>query len=710
MPRYRTHGSLDDKHLLDGDRAFRRMVTRVSPNVLEPGEVSYSQNGRMGSDLKWRPRKGLNIASRGLFDDTEYIDYGDELSNLTSLDYENLSATSSTSDFGDLSAATLLLDYESLFLTVPVTFEDYGDLSTTTLTVDYEDLGAATSEETHGFLYQLITDNEIDWGTLSTIESTQDWGGLTIVPSGFFGSINYTKNNIDYIILASSSSAFYIQLSTGDSGSIAYPIGVTISSDVSFTKFLNKIIMFRGSSLIPLEWDGNFANDFTTVANGAYTQPTTYFAPNNTVIASGLATVTQTAHGLADNTVLTIIDVGATDIEQGISVQINYVDANTFTYRIEAADTTDTITYSKTQSVGGGYIHMPNASWGVYYQGRLIVPYESAGDDQFIFSDIFDSDTFDPIENEFQGGSGIGDKLVAFHPVLNDIGLVFNQNSIFLCRGISGSLRDVSLNEITRELGCIARRSIVNVGPNVIWLSYSGIHTLNITSEWNYLSTTVPLSDPVDSIIQDINWQYASNAIAVYSNNRYFIALPYNGSTYNNVILVYNFLNQGWESIDTFPDGIQISDLVLGEENGKEFVYLLDQNGSIYRTDNNGSGLDYYYKDNGLLGSGIVDGQMITRQYDFGSFDDKKYKRFNMQIETSIALPELDVTPIYLNPDSEGTTSSYTSGGINNSFTKRGRLGKRAYGCSLKLETAGVIIKALSVEAMVSGRATINRS
>ena len=61
MATYRTFGKLDDVHVSDGDRGFQRMVGRVNPELLQAGNVYYSQNGRMDKDMCWRPRKGMAV-------------------------------------------------------------------------------------------------------------------------------------------------------------------------------------------------------------------------------------------------------------------------------------------------------------------------------------------------------------------------------------------------------------------------------------------------------------------------------------------------------------------------------------------------------------------------------------------------------------------------------------------------------------------------
>jgi len=80
------------------------------------------------------------------------------------------------------------------------------------------------------------------------------------------------------------------------------------------------------------------------------------------------------------------------------------------------------------------------------------------------------------------------------------------------------------------------------------------------------LTLSLPLSAPIDDIIAKINVNAVSNSVAVYFNNRYYLAVPINGSTTNNCVLVYNFINKNWESIDTYQPGFDIKHLFVAKK------------------------------------------------------------------------------------------------------------------------------------------------
>lgn len=56
--RYRDYGQLDDPPLLDGDEAFKGLVTREEPDTLEPGMLSHAENIRL-ADGTAKSRRGI---------------------------------------------------------------------------------------------------------------------------------------------------------------------------------------------------------------------------------------------------------------------------------------------------------------------------------------------------------------------------------------------------------------------------------------------------------------------------------------------------------------------------------------------------------------------------------------------------------------------------------------------------------------------------
>jgi hypothetical protein len=80
----------------------------------------------------------------------------------------------------------------------------------------------------------------------------------------------------------------------------------------------------------------------------------------------------------------------------------------------------------------------------------------------------------------------------------------------------------------------------------VIFLSDNGVYFLQpqpaSAESMKLLTMADPISAPIDDVIQRINRTYAHRSVATYWNNRYYLAVPLDGSVDNNAVLVYNFI------------------------------------------------------------------------------------------------------------------------------------------------------------------------
>lgn len=204
--------------------------------------------------------------------------------------------------------------------------------------------------------------------------------------------------------------------------------------------------------------------------------------------------------------------------------------------------------------------------------------------DELIASDILDHDTFDPIQNQLKITAGVADFIVEAHPFDDDRLIVFNRNSIHQVRGCSGSLSDLTTQMLTSEIGCIARKSVVTYANQVLFLSDAGVYAISFVDALNLRGTEQPLSEAIDPDIRRINSAYADKAVAVYHDNRYWLAVPTGNSTVNNELFVYNYLNNGWESIDTTgSDTWGIIDLIPARSGKINELYAVTSEGGVHK-------------------------------------------------------------------------------------------------------------------------------
>ena len=382
---------------------------------------------------------------------------------------------------------------------------------------------------------------------------------------------------------------------------------------------------------------------------------------------------------------------------------------------------TSTPVFTRRVSIDLGFTHMPAPKYGVYHQRRLAVPFRYDVDDalnsftdrkifdEILVSDILDSDVYDQVYGQFRFNAGMADFNVGMLSFSDDKLVVFNRNSIHQVTG-SGDIGNISVQLLTDEVGLIARKSISQVGNTILFLSDNGVYGLTFVDRYNLRGTEMPLSESIDGVIQRINKEHAEKAVSVYFDNRYYIAVPLDSATENNAVLIYNFLNKSWESVDTVEDpNFEFNNLIVGGKGDKKAVYVVNKQGGLHKLDSLDSGKDSVITSIGETNpsSFTVNGVATTRMFTLNSIDRKKWNNFELHIQSGDnnssngtltattenidSEPAVDLTPsgdlgTTYGPfkDAEGVEVS----GIpkNEDVSIRGRIGnKRAYGLQMTL-------------------------
>ena len=482
---------------------------------------------------------------------------------------------------------------------------------------------------------------------------------------------------------------------------------------------------------------------FYITANGA-SDPHTITSAIKTS-GSGIVTITT----LSENNYITGQHIkisglnGTTTSPNGVW-QITKTGTYTFTYDIGGSG--GAITYSlssataiktasfeflKHQSVGLGFSFMPSPPWATYHQRRLWMPFKwtmtgTSGNptitsrgivDELIVSDILDSDTYDQVYNEYRFNAGQADYLVAAHAFSDDKLVVFNRESIHLVIS-SADVANSSIQLITNEVGCLARRSIQQVADNIIFLSDNGVYGTNFGDLYNLRGNGVPLSSSIDATIKRINMEYAQNAVSAYFDNRYYLAVPLDASQVNNTILVFNFLNKGWESIDSVADSRwDIKELFAGGTGVDRGLYAVSASGAVHRVDHRLDATDYVSVSIGgsAAGNPIVS-SATTRMFNFGVIDKKKWNNYEIHLQSSTTnLSDASMSVSIENIDQDnislGTISSKLGEqlAIDEDATIRGRIGNyRGYGLQFTFTpTAGrPRLRAVKVGGSTTSKAT----
>jgi hypothetical protein len=615
MPRYSAYGQADTRQIDEFDAGFFGFNNRFRPDQLKQGILADSKNGRMNLNGEWQVRKGIDAVSG-------------------------------------------VLIQSGIGITLPFTLNDASP------------------------------------PTIDDSAQPRIWASCAFS--------NPIDTSGQYLLVATNNRAVATNLATSQSINISYPNGYVLGQLSELLQAFNQVILFSGGNT-SLIWDGQFnailagsfeigknytidsigTTDFTLIGassntvgevftatgagsgtgtafsaftkapSGSYVQPVRLGdGGNNTVITDGEVTVDSTAHGLLVGDTIVVLE-SSNNLTVGDEYQISTIpNANTFTFYAQVDDVTSHNNhYTKPVSQGIGYIRMPAPPFGVYHSERLVVPYEynveSSVDtftnrgikDQVIFSNGLDINTYDDVYNQFRLNAGTADFIVGLHSFSEDKLLIFNRNSIHIIAGTK-NLSQSAVSLITDEVGCVARDSIVQVGNTILFLSDNGIYGASFQDLYNLRGNEIPLSESIDSTIQDINKNIWDKSSAVYFDNKYYIAVPLGqNASRNNAVIVYNFVNSQWESIDTVGnDEFDFEKLVVAGDGEFRGVYAVNSFGGVHRLETRLDGVDRVAADasaSSLITTHQIPASMITRQYTVGSTDRKKWNTFEITTESS---------------------------------------------------------------------------
>ena len=294
----------------------------------------------------------------------------------------------------------------------------------------------------------------------------------------------------------------------------------------------------------------NVGSGYSSVPSVSIAAPTSSGYTSLTIVDQGAGyltapTITLNGGGTLATATATITDGKVTAVTI-VNPGINYTSASvTASQPSTLVDvTSDSITGTIKKSSASG-ANVPAGREGLYFQNRLLLLY---GPDYLAVSDVLDPLHYSPILNEFKLNTGANDAVVALYPFNTTTLIVFKERSILAVENLYGDLSTTRLTEVTREFGCVSQASIASTGSDIVFLSQRGVISLKQTEFGISQSVVLPLSDPIQDVIEEIDQANWGKSCAAYYNNRYILSVPVEGGNGTNQrTLVYNFLNQAWE-------------------------------------------------------------------------------------------------------------------------------------------------------------------
>jgi hypothetical protein len=493
------------------------------------------------------------------------------------------------------------------------------------------------------------------------------------------GVFRNPDSNLEFVVIAADGKAYYTRQGNNPI-ELALPTGVVLVGEVNFTQAFNKLIMFRGEAFAPLvmssedtgfedmiqQWDSTSAYAVSDeVAFGPLV------SVSGVAFSSGTATVTTSAaHGFITGADVTI--AGANETEFNGRFAITKTSDTTFTFTTTSSNSaaTGTITatnnkeyYSCSTITSAGESPstasskwtqlstiMPNASHGIHVANRIIVPtkYDASSTlygnkrDFIAVSDALDhAHTFfnQLFRINFGSNSEVQDLLVFDeNRVLIMKDLDVHMMTGFIVTDANGTLTNsASVQPVIQNYGVPNRGASVVVGSNVFfYASRRGIVSMAQTEQSKVRGVDLPLSEPIQPLIDRIDARNESKIRLAYWDNKLWVACPIDGGNNgeNNALLVYDFLNQAWVSHDN-GTAIKPKEFFVAEYNNSQRLFYIGTDGFINLMEEQYEGDDVadLSKLDGVT-TEQISSYLLTRGYGQPSVDHKNYRTATVNIKT----------------------------------------------------------------------------
>ena len=356
-------------------------------------------------------------------------------------------------------------------------------------------------------------------------------------------------------------------------------------------------------------------------------------------------------------------------------------------------------------SPGSGNIQCPNTDFGVFFRNRLIIPQPTDSKYSLLCSSLLDTDVYTPSDAQFRINKGSADFLVGFFPYQEDQLIVFMRNSIHMINNIA-TISAANTYEITRQHGCVARKSIAQSGPQTFFLSDNGVIVLSPGTDpakglgvaiSKVTGETIPMTRQIQDQFEDVNFAHADKACGVVYDNKYYLAVPTGSSTVPNAIFVYNLLTSTWVSVDSYPAmagslAFHVDDWVIcshGSNPTKRRLFACNDTGWYLMGENASDDSGRKIGSSSESGTTAIAGKLVTRAYTLGNQEVKRWRRGQLGVNT-VNNDAFNIKVNTLDPDASTTVLSHTASGTEEALLRFGTGRTRGYGAQVEINvTAG---------------------
>lgn len=200
-----------------------------------------------------------------------------------------------------------------------------------------------------------------------------------------------------------------------------------------------------------------------------------------------------------------------------------------------------------TDEGNNGTTNPPKSTHGEWMINRLFLAGNSTNPSIVYFSDSLAPSTFNQATNRLSINVGDNYPVNGLKKFRQYVLLVFKTRGIFAVDVSNATPGNWTIDPVDTEFGCIAKRTIVQVG-NDIWFLANDLHVRSVLRSQldKVMGASLPITYEVQAWIDRINPSAVANASAAYFANKYWLFVPMDSATRNTHAIVYDFVQKGW--------------------------------------------------------------------------------------------------------------------------------------------------------------------
>ena len=307
------------------------------------------------------------------------------------------------------------------------------------------------------------------------------------------------------------------------------------------------------------------------------------------------------------------------------------------------------------------------------------------GGDTLWVSDILSADqpiSWSPLRT-VRIGTGEGDPITAILSFQEQGLLVLKEHTVWLLDASAADAGNWAVRKLTGLAGCIAGRTAVQLGQDVLFLSRLGVMSLSALTRSDSVSSASSVSAPVRSDIDRISWPLAAGAFAGVWRQHYMLAAPRDSEAKPSYLLSYNTETKMWSGAWRLPTG-SVSSSCVTRMGGRQETMVMTADGGVWRVDQRIATDDF--------GDGYIECMAETKSFDWDAGHvGKRLMRLELQMEYR---SDADIS-VSLRPDQGDEV------GIEGLYSLRSR-SRLPYTLPLRLDRTEVFRRSWNLRPMLS--------